>query len=82
MHAKWIFEVSRSHFGMNDEDMDREGATNFGDNLDEMFHHTQGNMQNHENMHSDRPSANAEKLLRRIEEGKQPLYPGCTKFSR
>ena len=79
MYAKWMFEISRQHLGMN-EDMDDTG-TNVGDNLDELFHRTVGNMQNLEDKQSDGPSVHAEKLYRRFEEGKQPLYPGCTKFT-
>ncbi|KAL1815689.1 hypothetical protein ACET3Z_018263 [Daucus carota] len=49
------------------EDMDDAG-TNFGDNLDELFHRTVGNMQNLEDKKSDGPSVHAEKLYRRFEE--------------
>ena len=74
LYAKWICEVLR---GTSDEDMDYEGGTDFGDNLDEMLHR----IQNCEDGYSDEANANAKKLYRHVEEGKQPLYPGCTRFS-
>ncbi|KAL8103976.1 hypothetical protein AgCh_028262 [Apium graveolens] len=50
----------------------------FGNNLDEMFKGMGKNWENYEG----RPNAQAQKFYRRVEEGKQPLFPGCTNFSR
>lgn len=82
LHMKWIFDVSRSDVGMDDEHMDWEGGIDFGDNLREMLHLTQINRQNIEEGQPSRPSVNAENLHRCFEDGRQPLYPGCKKFSR
>ncbi|XP_074351869.1 uncharacterized protein LOC141691017 [Apium graveolens] len=76
--AKWIFDISHEHLETN-EDMDEVG-TNLGDNLDELMRRTVGDMRNGEDVHSSGPTSNAEKLYRHFEEGKQPLYPGYTKF--
>ncbi|XP_074359763.1 uncharacterized protein LOC141699855 [Apium graveolens] len=47
--------------------MDWENNLHFGDNLDEMLDRTNG------------PTVDSKRFY---EEGKQPLYPGCKKFSR
>ena len=53
--------------------MDSEPNKGFGDNLHEMLDATYGNVG---------PNADARKFFRLVDEGKQPLYPGCQKFSR
>ncbi|KAL8090358.1 hypothetical protein AgCh_039725 [Apium graveolens] len=50
----------------------------FGNNLDEMFKFMGRKWESCEG----RPNAEAQKFYRRVEEGKQPLFPGCTNFSR
>ena len=81
LYVKWICEVSHPNFGRSDEDIDCD-AGDFGDNLGEMLHRTRGNMQNCEDENSDAPNADAKRFYRLVEDGKQPLYPGCSKFSR
>ncbi|XP_074347462.1 uncharacterized protein LOC141686321 [Apium graveolens] len=62
----FIYEVSIST-------MEREENNGFQDNIDEMLNAAYGNVG---------PNADAKKFLRLVEEGRQPLYPGCKKFSR
>ncbi|KAL8092457.1 hypothetical protein AgCh_034660 [Apium graveolens] len=50
----------------------------FGNNFEEMFKCMGKKWENCEG----RPNAEAQKFYRRVEEGKQPLFPGCTNFSR
>ncbi|XP_074369131.1 uncharacterized protein LOC141710015 [Apium graveolens] len=56
--------------------MDCEENIGFEDNIDEILNVAYGNMG------PVGPNADAKKFLRLIEEGRQPLYPGCNKFSR
>ena len=70
-HVNWIYEVKSSRDDSNE--MDPELDTGFDDNLDEMLNVTYGNMG---------PNADARKFFRLVEDGKQPLYQGCKKFSR
>ncbi|XP_074342254.1 uncharacterized protein LOC141679736 [Apium graveolens] len=70
LYVNWIVEVSQilsPNNGSDDEDMDWENNLHFGDNLDEMLDRTNG------------PTVDSKRFY---EEGKQPLYPGCKKFSR
>ncbi|XP_074355922.1 uncharacterized protein LOC141695584 [Apium graveolens] len=53
--------------------MEREENNGFQDNIDEMLNAAYGNVG---------PNADAKKILRLVEEGRRPLYPGCKKFSR
>ena len=81
LYVKWICEVShpkedKINHGSSAEFMDCEDTINFGDNLDDMLHRANGaNGCNGAN-------GDAKNFYRHLEEGKQPLYPGCTKFSR
>lgn len=52
--------------------MDFEDTINFGDNLVEMLNRTNG---------TNRQNDDGKKTYGHLEEGKQPLYPGCTKYS-
>ncbi|KAK1389924.1 hypothetical protein POM88_018102 [Heracleum sosnowskyi] len=54
----------------------------FEDNLGEMFNCTGGRFRDLENEYEDLTNAEARKFYSHVREGKKPLYPGCTKFSR
>lgn len=71
LYVNWIYEVSLESYKNSHEDrMDYETFINFGDNLEEMLHHTNG------------PNGDVKNVNRHVEEGKLPLYPGCANFSR
>lgn len=70
-YVNWIYKVSLKFDKNSDKDRtDFETNINFEDNLDKMLHHTNG------------PNDHVKNVYRHVEEGKQPLYPGCAKFSR
>ncbi|XP_063936159.1 uncharacterized protein LOC135147220 [Daucus carota subsp. sativus] len=69
--VKWIYDVTSLVDKTDNKDF--EPNTGFGDNLDEMLNVTHDNME---------PNANARKFYRLVDDGKQPLYPGCKNFSR
>ncbi|XP_074363733.1 uncharacterized protein LOC141704386 [Apium graveolens] len=76
LYANWICEVSSKDHRIDierAENMGFEDSFTFGDNLDEMFHRTND---------TTGPNDDAKKFYGHLEEGKQPLYPGCKKFSR
>ena len=78
MYVEWICEVSRQK---SDTKMDCQAGTDFGDNLGDMLHRTQGmHIGEHEAVKV--PDANTSKFQRHMEDGKQPLYPGYSNFSR
>ncbi|XP_074373883.1 uncharacterized protein LOC141714249 [Apium graveolens] len=62
----------------SDDVMDCEAGAVFGDNLGDMFL----GMQNGEDPPITAPSTDPYKFKHHMEEGKQPLYPGCLKFLR
>ncbi|XP_063936886.1 uncharacterized protein LOC108207459 isoform X1 [Daucus carota subsp. sativus] len=74
LYLNWILEVSTGKRRQNIEEgteyMDDPYITDFGDNLDEMLRRT------------NEPNVDAKNFYRHLEEGKQPLYPGCKNFSR
>lgn len=79
LHVQWIYDVSQkkvenSTANIGSDFMDCETGYDFGDNLEAM-----GKM--FENL-DDGPDTEAKKIYRHLKEGKQPLYPGCKKFSR
>ncbi|KAK1383153.1 hypothetical protein POM88_020888 [Heracleum sosnowskyi] len=78
LHVHWICEVSQKKAQGNSDFMESETGDGFGDKLEEMFNCVGKNFQNVE----DEPNAEARKFSQHLEEGKQPLYPGCEKFSR
>ncbi|XP_074325524.1 uncharacterized protein LOC141663604 [Apium graveolens] len=76
LYANWICEVSSKDHRIDierAENMGFEDSFTFGDNLDEMFHRTND---------TTGPNDDAKKFYGHLEEGKQPLYPGCKKISR
>ncbi|XP_074322757.1 uncharacterized protein LOC141659727 [Apium graveolens] len=76
LYANWICEVSSKDHRIDierAENMGFEDSFTFGDNLDEIFHRTND---------TTGPNDDAKKFYGHLEEGKQPLYPGCKKFSR
>ncbi|XP_074374487.1 uncharacterized protein LOC141714890 [Apium graveolens] len=77
-HVQWIYRISGAKIGNRTDFRDYEAGTAFGDNLQEMFDCTGRRFQNVE----VGPNAEAKKFYRLVEEGKKPLYPGCTNFSR
>ncbi|KAL8134452.1 hypothetical protein AgCh_009463 [Apium graveolens] len=77
-HVQWIYRISGAKIGNRTDFRDCEAGTIFGDNLQEMFDCTGRRLQNVE----VGPNAEAKKFYRLVEEGKKPLYPGCTNFSR
>ncbi|XP_074352570.1 uncharacterized protein LOC141691710 [Apium graveolens] len=81
LHADWICEVSQTKLGGTDDFEDCEMGIEFEDNLDAIFNYTRKNFENQGGC-EDEPNADAKKFFRHVEEGKQPLYPGCTTFSR
>ena len=73
LYANWIVEVSQYRvpdYECNDEAIDLENNIDFGDNLEEMLHRSNG------------PNSDAKKFYSHLEDGKLPLYQGCTNFSR
>lgn len=81
LHAGWICEVSQTKLIGVDDLRDCETEMDFEDNLDVMFKCAGYNFQNPGDSEVE-PNPEAEKFYRHVKEGKQPLYPGCTKFSR
>ncbi|XP_074374289.1 uncharacterized protein LOC141714684 [Apium graveolens] len=81
LHADWICEVSQTKLGGTDDFEDCEMGIEFEDNLEAMFNYMRKNFENQEGC-EDEPNADAKKFFRHVEEGKQPLYPSCTTFSR
>ncbi|KAL8121024.1 hypothetical protein AgCh_017982 [Apium graveolens] len=61
--------------------MNCEVGTDFGDNLADMLRRTHG-MQNGEDDPVNGPNTNSNRFNHHIEDGKQPLYLGCTNFLR
>ena len=53
----------------------------FTDNLDAMFNFTGMKFNNLADCEGV-PNAEAKRFYQHVKEGKQPLYPGCTNFSR
>lgn len=80
-HIKWICQVSQTKVGPSATDMDCEIGMDFGDNLDAMFNCTGKKFENLGEC-EEGPNAEAKRFYDRVKEGKQPLYPGCTNFSR
>jgi len=78
LHAGWICEVSQTKLTAADDLMDCETEMDFEDNLDVMFNCAGYNFQNPGDSEVG-PNPEAEKFYRHVKEGKQPLYPGCTK---
>ncbi|XP_074337284.1 uncharacterized protein LOC141674479 [Apium graveolens] len=74
--VNWICEISNTE----NINMEFDEAVYFGDNLGEMLHRTH-NCQD-KGRGSGKPNETARNFYRLIEDGKQPLYQGCTKFSR
>ncbi|XP_074361724.1 uncharacterized protein LOC141701943 [Apium graveolens] len=68
--VQWIYEVALLNT------MDCEENNGFEDNIDKMLNVVYGNVG------PMGPNIDAKKFLRLVEEGRQPLYPGCNKFSR
>ncbi|XP_074346990.1 uncharacterized protein LOC141685807 [Apium graveolens] len=77
-HVKWIYETSQMKPKVSTNFMDYEIGMNSGNNLEELFKCMGKKWENCEG----RPNAAAQKFYRRVAEGKQPLFPGCTNFSR
>ncbi|KAL6577016.1 hypothetical protein OROMI_011292 [Orobanche minor] len=68
--VEWIYDVT----SIKDSNIiDSEQDMGFHDNLDEMFDVIKSNAG---------PNEDAKKFYRHVNDGKQPLYPGCKKFSR
>ncbi|XP_063942809.1 uncharacterized protein LOC135150439 [Daucus carota subsp. sativus] len=81
VHVQWICEVAHTKLSDIDDFMDCETGKGFEDNLDDMFDCTGKGFEN-VNEGEQGPNKEAAKFYRHVREGKQPLYPGCTKFSR
>ncbi|KAL6547848.1 hypothetical protein OROHE_009553 [Orobanche hederae] len=81
LHVKWICEVSQTKVVGSSDFMDGDTRMDFGGNLDTMFNCAGKKFQNLDDC-EDRPNAEAKSFYWHVEEGKQPLYPGCTNFSR
>ena len=76
-HVQWIYRISGAKIRDTTDFKDCEAGAAFGDNLQDMFDCTGRRFQNVE----VGPNAEAKKFYRLVEEGKKPLYPGCTNFS-
>ena len=70
LFVEWIYDVTL----LKDNNIiDSELGPGFEDNMDEMLDVMYGSVG---------PNEDARKFYQLVEEGKQPLYPGCKKFSR
>ncbi|XP_074323576.1 uncharacterized protein LOC141685328 [Apium graveolens] len=78
LHVQWICKISQAKVKKSTDFTGCETGTSFEDNLGAMFDCTGRRFQNIE----QGPNSEARKFYRLVEEVKQPLYPGCTKFSR
>ncbi|XP_074377420.1 uncharacterized protein LOC141718947 [Apium graveolens] len=81
LHEEWIYEVSKMKLEVTDDFMDCETGMEFQDNLGAMFDCTGKKFQNLGDG-EEKPNVEAKKFYQHVKEGKQPLYPGCTKYSR
>ena len=77
--VNYIHQVSQTDFSTR---MDHDMGIGFEDNFDEMFHDAYLNLGNSDDGQKKRPNAAAKNLYRLVEEGTQPLYSTCEKFSR
>ncbi|XP_074323864.1 uncharacterized protein LOC141660776 [Apium graveolens] len=82
LHMKWICEVSHTKIDGSTDLMDSGTGIDFEDNLGEMFNCTGKKFRDLENDYESLTNAEARKFYGHVREGKQPLYPGSTKFSR
>ncbi|XP_065865709.1 uncharacterized protein [Euphorbia lathyris] len=86
MYTQWIYDVSCPNLKGNNDELDCENDVGFGDDLDKMLYDTYQHRESNEETNEDGlkkgPNVDARKFYRLVEEGKQPLYPGCKKFSR
>ena len=71
--SNWIYEVSTPKFRTVYEDMDCNSGMGLGDDFDNMIHD--------ESRGRNGMNADARGFYKLVEEGKQPLYPGCKKFT-
>lgn len=81
IHVKWICDISSSKHRSRNESMGNETGMDFGDNLGAMFRGTGMKFDNVGDS-EDLPNGEAKRFYGHVKEGKQPLYPGCTNFSR
>ena len=81
IHVKWICDISSSKNRSRNESMGNETGMDFGDNLGAMFRGT-GMKFDNVGESEDLPNGEAKRFYGHVKEGKQPLYPGCTNFSR
>ena len=82
LHTGWICEVSQTKLIGVDDHMDCATEMDFEDNLDVMFKCAGYKFGQNPKDFVVEPNPEAEKFYRHVKEGKKPLYPGCTKFSR
>ncbi|XP_074360953.1 uncharacterized protein LOC141701189 [Apium graveolens] len=82
LHIKWICEVSHTKVDGSTDFMDSGTGMDFEDNLGEMFNCTGKKFRDLENDYESLTNAEARKFYGHVREGKQPLYPESTKFSR
>ncbi|XP_074377014.1 uncharacterized protein LOC141718530 [Apium graveolens] len=82
LHMKWICEVSHTKVDGSTDFMDSGTGMDFEDNLGEMFNCIGKKFRDLENDYESLTNAEARKFYGHVREGKQPLYPGSTKFSR
>ncbi|XP_074351452.1 uncharacterized protein LOC141690560 [Apium graveolens] len=82
LHMKWICEVSHTKVDGSTNFMDSGTGMDFEDNFGEMFNCTGKKFRDSENDYESLTNAEARKFYGHVREGKQPLYPGSTKFSR
>ncbi|XP_065853519.1 uncharacterized protein [Euphorbia lathyris] len=84
--VSWIYDVVRKTT-TNDENVKASSmGMNFGDELTRMLHdnfqYIDNDLGNDDHRINNGPNLNAKKFYHLVEEGKQPLYPGCERFSR
>ncbi|KAL6551372.1 hypothetical protein OROMI_021860 [Orobanche minor] len=81
IHVQWICDISSKKIRSSTNFKDDETGMDFGDNLDAMFNCTGMKFANLGECEGV-PNVEAKRFYEHVKEGKQPLYPGCTNFSR
>ncbi|XP_074362078.1 uncharacterized protein LOC141702275 [Apium graveolens] len=81
--TEWIYEVSNHKNNDVDDNMDSDIGMGLADELEAMIRNTYENC-NNDSEHGVRKGLDddAKKFYRLVEEGGQPLYPECLKFTR